>query len=736
MKPLYLYLENFFCHEKSEIDFSSFQSALIVGKVDNNELIANGVGKTSIFRAIEYALFNQVRDPLLSKDIVLERLIRDEVQKVSVIFDFAIGDEIFRIIRSRTRKGISDLSFYRRNAVEADVSAHTPITDKKFWDDISSRRTPDTEADLAKKIRTTYKSFMSTVHFMQWDMSGLATATPEKRKQILKEALGLSIYASLEKIAKDRASAILKEIDRDKTILETIGNPKKDIKELEANLRASEPQIAEKNTVILAQRKERDELNILHTELSSKLSSLESTIASTLLKRQNLQQEIVKLNASIVGYTNKKKNAVAEANCLIEEVKQAKAQKISLGVLDPNHLEAVKSQLSKLTEEIGFLNSSITTLRSDLEELQIPLPADGRCKHCRQPLTPEHRRACQEDIRKQTQIKEQSLKDAQKHLLTCGKQQKEQQQELRSLEEKQILFNRLTSEIAAQEKAIEEKKSHYQEFSDLISKFNADLLLKQQDLQTTEVEISNSSEQEIKDLKLKLEQNKQSITTITKKLETLNQELNQLTSQKAILQHSIETKHKDLQRKAELTAHITELEIKHSIYPLIAHAYGTTGIPNLIIQNVLEDLQDEANKLLAQIRPGLQLSFSTEKTRSDGDLDETLEINYFLNNKPRDYSQLSGAQRLCIAFSFKLGLSFLLAKTTGSQVKFLLLDEVDQSLDKASIDALADIIKTFQQDFTILVITHNDRLQKKFGTAILVEQSQDMISRARVVNSW
>jgi DNA repair protein SbcC/Rad50 len=737
MRPLYLYIQDFFSHEKSEIDLSAFQAALIIGKVDNNELVSNGVGKTSIFRAIEYALFNQVRDPLLNKDILLERLIRDEAQKVSVVFDFAVGEEIFRIVRSRTRKGVSDLSFYQRNAVEEDgVSAHTPITDKKLWDDISSRRTPDTEADLAKKIKTTYKSFMNTVHFMQADMSGLATATPERRKLLLKEALELSVYARLEKIVKARADAILKSIDHDKTVLSTLGDPQKDIQTAENQLLVIGKKLTDTTQVVQTQKAERDRLNARHTELSSQLSALESTISSTLLKRQSLQQEIVKINGSITEYLGKKKSAVAEANSLIEAVKQHKQQKAELDAIDFAKIDTTKIQLSDLTALIGSLKTSITTLQSELEELNIPLPADGTCKHCRQPLTPAHRRACQEDISKQIQTKTRALNEARKQLTDTNKQIQEQQQSLRSLEAQQKLFNRLATEIIAQDKAIGEKKAHYQEYAELINKFNADLSLKQQELQIIETEIANSSEQEIKQVRSNLEQNKRGLDAALKILESLNQELNQLTSQKAVLQHSIEGKQKDLQRKVDLLTNIVDLETKHSIYPLLAQAFGTTGIPNLIIQNVLEDLQEEANQLLVQIRPGLQLSFSTEKTRSDGDLEDTLEINYFLNNKPRDYSQLSGAQRLCIAFSLKLGLSFLLAKTTGSQVKFLLLDEVDQSLDKAGTDALANIIKTFQKDFTILVITHNDRLQKKFGTAILVEQSQDMVSRARVVNSW
>ena len=71
-----------------------------------------------------------------------------------------------------------------------------------------------------------------------------------------------------------------------------------------------------------------------------------------------------------------------------------------------------------------------------------------------------------------------------------------------------------------------------------------------------------------------------------------------------------------------------------------------------------------------------------------------------------------------------------------TEIKFLLLDEIDQSLDKAGVDAFADIVKFFQKEYAILVITHNDRLKDKFSHAILVEQDINMISRAKVVSSW
>ncbi len=181
-----------------------------------------------------------------------------------------------------------------------------------------------------------------------------------------------------------------------------------------------------------------------------------------------------------------------------------------------------------------------------------------------------------------------------------------------------------------------------------------------------------------------------------------------------------------------LDTEIISLQEKYSIYPTVIQAFGTTGIPNLIIQNILDDYQNEANTILAEIRPGLQLNFKTEKIKTDGSLDDTLHLTYSINNRTRDYSQLSGAQRLCIAFSLKFGLALLLLKMFGYQIKFLLLDEVDQSLDKASTDAFANIIKHFQKDLTILVITHNDRLKDYFKTKIIVEQSQNMVSSIKM----
>ena len=129
MEPLRLYIENFTCHSNSYIDFTQFNSALIIGKVDNNDLYSNGVGKTSIFKAIEYVLFNQA-------DMNLEKIIRDDTSLCRIVFDFSINKQEYRVARTRTKKS-TDLSLFQKKNdnlfhIEKD-GIYEPIFNEEFW---------------------------------------------------------------------------------------------------------------------------------------------------------------------------------------------------------------------------------------------------------------------------------------------------------------------------------------------------------------------------------------------------------------------------------------------------------------------------------------------------------------------------------------------------------------------------------------------------------------------------
>ncbi len=747
MKLLRLYIKNFMCHENSFIDFTQFSAALIVGKLENNDLFSNGVGKTTIFKAIEYVLFNQA-------DVNLEKIVRDDTPVCQIVMDFMVGTQEYRVSRTRTRKGNTDLSLFQRNAMpgeECEVyhiisdaldtningrEMYTPIMDEKYWKDISGRRAADTEKDLAKLIKLNYKSFRSTIHFIQNDFSGLTTATPEKRKAILKDALNLIIYSKLEKLAKDKYNILSKDIDKTKLLIENLGTPDKDLIDLNKKISETDIEIRNKTKQLNKDLLNLEKLNAQIGILSTDLSNLENKFASLITQEQSLVNEKSRMESSIKEYTTKKNNVVKVAQDLVNEINKLKDAQVKLAQIDYSKIDILNEEISQQQNEIFNLNLAIQNQLYKYEELKIPLPAGSKCKDCQQTLTKEHRDICQKQIDKDLKICQKNIDETKNSITKMGAIVLEKQQNVNSLSLSKQQLESLNIKISTKNKEILDKRAMHDEYNALLDKHSNDLKSKLLELNVVQQELKSHSMEESKNIKSQINNIKEQINSLNIKSNSLRKEITQYTSNKAVLQHNIDQKNQDKSKIIDLKKALETLEKDASIYPSVIQAFSSTGIPNLIIQNVLDDLQVEANALLSQLKPGLQLSFFVEKTKTDGTEADTLDIKYFVNNKERYYEVLSGAMKLAVTFSLKLGLSFLLSKMMGTDIKFLLLDEIDQSLDKAGVDAFADIVKFFQKDFTILVITHNDRLKDKFSHAILVEQDINMVSRAMVVSSW
>ncbi len=742
MRPSRLYIEDFMCYDNAFIDFNEFSSALIVGKAENNNEVSNGVGKTTIFRSIEYALFNY-------SDVNLENIIRDDADKCSITLDFMVGDLEYRVTRTRTRKGTTDLTFYQRTTLdgtEAEVlhtikgNKYIPTEvekDSKFWKDISGRRSADTEKELAKLIKISLKTFRIFVHFMQHDFGGLTTATPESRKKILKDALSLVVYSKLEKIAKDKASTLSKEADRFKTLIESLGDPDKSMFDLSQKLMAADQELSDRSENMANWEATLAQLNEKVAQLTSDHANLSGKFAGLLVKEQSLNSDKTRIETSIKEYTTKKSNIIQGAKETVADLKKIEEVQIQLVSLDFNQIDILSEQIVSNKEKMAQMNLTIQNDMLRIEKLRKPIPVDGECEECRQPITNEHRTICQQKIDQELREKQANMQNCKKSIVALNSQNAAHQQTINQLTLSKQHLDSINNKIATKKKEVADKRATHDEYKALLDKFTQELEDKIKELDDVAKELQKSSIQEAKDLEKQIQEEKQGVRKVEVQIAAGNKEFAHFTSQKAVLQHELNQRTEEKRKKIEHTKTLKELEAKLEMYPSVIQAYSSTGIPNLIIQNVLDDLQIEANSLLAQLKPGLQLSFVIEKTvEKTGDQADTLDINYTVNGRKRYYENISGAMQLAVNFSLKLGLSFLLQKLSGVDIKFLLLDELDQSLDKASVDFFADIVKFFQKDYSILVITHNDRLKDKFSHAILVEQDINMVSRARVVSSW
>lgn len=741
MRPSRLYVKDFMCYDDAFIDFSQFNSALIIGKSDNPD-VSNGVGKTTLFRAIEYVLFNY-------SDVNLEDIIRDDADKCSITLDFVVGNEEYRVTRTRTRKGTTDLTLYKRTAEEGEDTEvlhsisgdrYTPLLDNidKYWKDISGRRTADTDKELAKLVKVNLKSFRIFIHFLQRDFGGLTTATPEARKKILKDALNLIVYSKLEKIAKDKSSALQKEADKFRILINNLGDPDATMAEISGKLMDVEKEISSRSLKVGDFEAQINAFNDVISDLVKDHSNLESKFSNLVVKEQSLHAEKTKIETSIKEYTTKKSNIIKQAHEAIAELKQFEETQLKLVDLDYNQIDVLSEKIVSNKEKAAQLSLTIQNDLARIEKLKKPIPKDGECEECRQPISPEHRKFCQEKLNVELQEKQVSIQACKKDIATLNAENAIHQQSINTLTLSKQHLESINNKISAKKKEIADKRAIHDEYKVLLDKFNEELEDKIKEMDAITEQLQNSSAiKEAKLLEKRIQEERQKVKAVESQNLVNNKELNHFNSTKAVLQHDLNQRTDEKRKKIEYKKLLKEIEDKLGMYPAVVQAFSSTGIPNLIIQNVLDDLQIEANALLTQLKPGLQLSFSVEKTiEKTGDQADTLDIHYTVNGRKRYYENISGAMQLAVNFSLKLGLSFLLQKLSGVDVRFLLLDEIDQSLDKASVDFFADIVKLFSKDYTILVITHNDRLKDKFSHAVLVEQDINMISRAKVVSSW
>jgi DNA repair exonuclease SbcCD ATPase subunit len=283
---------------------------------------------------------------------------------------------------------------------------------------------------------------------------------------------------------------------------------------------------------------------------------------------------------------------------------------------------------------------------------------------------------------------------------------------------------------------MENKKSLYSEYRNFVSSKKEALNSLNSELASIEVKLNEMNVEEVSKLKSTINKLDNQYKEIDLFIKTTNNEMVSLSNAKAILLHKQEQHKENIKTLNALLKTKSDLEKSIMINEKVIQGFGSSGIPALIIHNILDDLQADTNMFLSELRPGMQVLFSIVKDRDDGQQEDTLKIDFMLNGIDLEYEQLSGAQKIIAALSLKLGLLSIIKKRFGVDIKLLMIDEVDQSLDDGSLESFEFAIKKLQKDYKVLIITHNKELKSKFGQYILVEQNEKLISTARVVNAW
>ncbi|MFH1484507.1 MAG: SMC family ATPase [Chloroflexota bacterium] len=205
MIPVKLSLRNFMCYRDSVpvLDFEGIHVACLSGD--------NGNGKSALLDAITWALWGEAR--ARSDD----DLIHTGEPEMEVEFEFAVGNNLYRVLRKRTKQR-------RGRAGQTMLELH--LKSNGGFQPITGNNVRDTQRKIIEILRMDYPTFTNSAFLLQGRADEFTVKIPSQRKQVLAEILGLFLYDQLEERAKGR----VREAERTESVLTSV------IKEIDVEL--------------------------------------------------------------------------------------------------------------------------------------------------------------------------------------------------------------------------------------------------------------------------------------------------------------------------------------------------------------------------------------------------------------------------------------------------------------------------------------------------------------------
>jgi len=709
MRPLSLESNDFMNHKKCSIDFGTFKSALIVGKTKENDAISNGVGKSTIFSAIEWALFNKVHKTTLDK------VVREGAKRASVEFAFKIDGSSFKVKRTLSAKKTKNVYLY------------------EFIDDeyqsITQRTSAETEVKLQEILKLSHKAFINTVLFRQADLTGLVEAKDggesnnKSRADILKEPLNLTRYSKKEKMVADLIKPIKKDIEANESAATVLGNPDDDIKQAKEDLEKTLAQILEKDNVIktdlaVALEEKRKNLDHLKSTLSSSDADIHSKVEVQHVKIKKLNYSIKELGGSQIntlGTIDSQKDLLTRKEDQLIRVQERFSDKEAE---DHRSVTKITTEHKKVCEDELKGNKLLARAEVEHEYAQDSIPKTDNCNSCKQAISKEYRAEFEENVSKIIEEKKSDIDFYKKAMIKCKSVKTKLTKELDGAKQHASDIKSLTENINSIKESIVAFRENISN-----AEVDASRIGEQLDVQSTELQEAIKHYNDLKEIADKSDMTElnskifsiaREIKVYEQSIESMHTETQSLRTREGVLKERIKNRVEDKKKLDTINDKLSKLRHELGIHQRVMSSFSHRGIPTLIINTCLNELQLETNQALQQLRPDLEVMF-----------DADLNFTFRRNGVERDYHQLSYGQHVYIALAFKKGLAAVVQRKMGISIHLLEFDEVDSSLDKAGVEAMANAIKKWQEDFLILTVTHNDSLKDKFSHAIVVEEGDD-----------
>jgi len=723
MIPLHLKLTNFMPYRTAELNFSGIHIGCLTGD--------NGAGKSSILDAITWALWGRSRS---KRD---DELVHQGQTEMQVEFTFALGGNVYRVVRARKagkKSGAGALDFQ----VSGPLLNHLPPSggppfangtnrggrdlpspvgvssdggkdgDGGSWRTIAEPQMNATQQKIIDLLRLDYDTFINSAFLLQGRADEFTVKTATERKKVLADVLGLDIWDQYEMRAKEKVASIENELRLIDLRLNEIDTEAARKPQFEA-----EVAVAQKAVIELGDRLREAEAKYQQAQQAQRsLGMLDAQLADLVKRIAQAERELASVErdlnlaqqkaddaplATELADTQAHIGALARREVVRDELRQRKSD---LG----EEAASLRGQNERLVPEVEPFKARIALLESSTEPL---------CPTCGQPLTVEHRQQVVAELNSEVEARRHLFRENKARLEAIKPEVTAVDSELAALESElrslPTLHRRAAELQAAIEAArvaaksiagLEQRRSEWQ------SALDGDR--EKQEAIAAQIGAARAGLGDFAARQAEYDRTRADEARARQQLGAAEQKLAACEAQ--------------LQQREAKRAERKQWAEEKGLYEELRLAFGKKGVPAMIIEAAIPEIEDEANALLTKITSGrMHLRFDTQRETVKGDTVETLEIKIADELGTRPYENYSGGEQFRVNFAIRIALSKLLARRAGAQLQTLVIDEGFGALDSTGRDKLVEAINVVQDDFQrILVITHLDELKDAFPVRIEV----------------
>jgi len=684
MLPYKLNIKNFYSHADSSVDFSSFNSALLIGNTEGDYDKSNGSGKSSIFEAILWCLFNK------SRTLMIDDIITWGKNSCSVELLFHHKHTLYKVFRTRKRaSSTSSVELAKMNDDE--------------WVDISGSTSGDTSKRIETLIGLDFKTFTNSIYFRQSDISEFAESDPSRKKDVLKKIMDISKWDDYEKISKAKLKEVNFNIDLLKVSMQDLSKKKSELDDNKLKL-----------------SKEKSSLKVLSSERGTTESNIEKLNKRYLIAKNNLDTDsydnatdnIKSIKDGLDRQDSKLKRLLLKSSSYQDEISilMSDVEAETLSIMDLVMDADAEEKLSESNSNLINKKTSYKSLNEHLSHLEGILISKDKCYSCGQDMS--------EDSYLLLLNKHNDKKSD--YLLKVNAVSKELSKIERSISlyESSINSNKkikmagdkiktLSSKLSINKDRLSEVLSEIADCESFIAKGNSDLdvnrnildSLKDDDFTSLRGARANFLARK-KELILDIANSNKNIGILSEKVSSLAKEVGLARDKKSDLDSALNSA---------------------QVLDKLAKMFGKNGIQTILLDAVIEGLEIKSNEILSFIsNEPTSIILDTQRTGSDGvSIIETLDLKVNMNGINQNFKSLSGGEQFRISLALRIALSEIASLHGGASLEFLLLDEVNSPLDKNGVDNLFEnVISSLEEKYKILIITHDPSLQEKFLNVI------------------